>query len=104
MEEYNLQVRDSKDDHIRQWAVVRQLRLQRLLLRLRHQEPVLILRESIGEWIDGGDESDTAQDYQNQVRRCEGCLARGIAQHPVGLQNHGKDPKWRDTFQTHLRH
>ena len=44
MEEYNLQVWDSKDDHNKQWAAVRQLRLQRLLLRPRHQKPVLILR------------------------------------------------------------
>ena len=34
---------ESKDDHNGQWAAVRQLRLQRLLLRPRHQEPVLIL-------------------------------------------------------------
>ena len=102
MEEYNLQVRDSKDDHIRQWAVVRQLRLQRLLLRPRHQESVLIPRASTSERTDRDDESDTAQDYQNQARRHEGCLAKGIAQRPVGLQNHGKDPNWRDTLQTHL--
>ena len=37
-----MQVWDSKDDHNGQWAAVRQLRLQRLLLRPRHQEPVLI--------------------------------------------------------------
>ena len=102
MEEYNLQVRDSKDDHIRQWAVVRQLRLQRLLLRPRHQESVLIPRASTSERTDRDDESDTAQDYQNQARRHERCLAKGIAQRPVGLQNHGQDPNWRDTLQTHL--
>ena len=103
MEEYNLQVQDFKDDHIGQWAAIRQPRLQRLLLRLGHKKPVLIPKASIGEQTDRGDESDTTQNYQNQAKRREGCLAKGITQHPVGLQNHGKDPNWRDTLQTHLQ-
>ena len=104
VEEYNLQVWDLEDYHIGQWAAVRQPRFQRLLLKPKHQEPILIPKESIGEWIDGGDELDTAQDYQSQARRRKGCLARRIAQRPMGLQNHGKKPNWRNPLQTHLWH
>ena len=96
MEEYNLQVQDFKDDHIGQWAAIRQPRLQRLLLRLGHKKPVLIPKASIGEQTDRGDESDTAQDHQSYTGQREGCLARKIAQCLVGLQDHGKNPKGRN--------
>ena len=55
MEEYNLQVQDFKDDHIGQWAAIRQPRLQGLLFKPRHQEPILIPRAPLGEWTSEGD-------------------------------------------------
>ena len=53
MEEHNLQIWDSTDDHIRQWAAVRQLRLQGFLFKFRDQELVLIPKTPISERIDG---------------------------------------------------
>ena len=46
MEEYNTQIRDPNDDNIKQWAAVRQPRLQGLLFKPRHQEPILIPKAS----------------------------------------------------------
>nr|XP_023901139.1 uncharacterized protein LOC112012992 [Quercus suber] len=55
LEEYNLQIRDSTDDYIRQRMTVRLPRFQRLLLRPRHQEPIFITRPPTSEWTDGSD-------------------------------------------------
>ena len=65
MEEYNLQIRDSMDDHIEQWVTVRQLKLQGFLFKSRDQKPILIPRTPTSERIDGGDEPDTDQDHQS---------------------------------------
>ena len=46
MEEYNTQIRDPNDDNIKQWAAVRQPKLQGLLFKPRHQEPILIPKAS----------------------------------------------------------
>ena len=36
MEEYHLQVRDTKSARLRQWKIIRQQRIQRFLLRARY--------------------------------------------------------------------
>ena len=55
MEEHNLQIRDSIDECIKQWATVRLLRFQGFLLKSRDQELVLIPRTPTNEWTDEGD-------------------------------------------------
>ena len=47
---------------------------------------------TLNKWTDESDESDTTQDYQNQAGWREGCLAKRVAQHPLGLQDHNKGP------------
>jgi len=42
VEEYSLPIRDVMDDHIKQRAVVWQLRFQGLLLKVRNQEPIFV--------------------------------------------------------------
>ena len=56
MEEHSLQIRDTTDDHIRQWTIIRQPRLQRFLLRIGNQEPILVSKTFAGQWTKGSDE------------------------------------------------
>ena len=40
---------------------------KRLLLKIGDQEPIFVSRSPPGQWTDGSDEPDIAQDYQNSV-------------------------------------
>ena len=82
--------------------IVRQPRLQRLLLGIRDQEPILISRTSTSQQTDKSDEPDTAEDYQSLIGGSKRHMARRIALCLVGIQNYGKNPNRRNSFQGHL--
>ena len=104
MEQYCLQVQDTKDDHLRQWSSVRQPRVQIILLEPRYQKYILITRTSSGQWTDGSNQPNLAQDYQVPVDGGKGSIARGITMCPMGLQDDGTNTNRRNTLQPNVRH
>ena len=65
-----MQVRDTNNNNIKQRMLVRQPRLQKLLLETKDQEPVFISRTSTSEQIDRSDESNIIEDPQSSIGKC----------------------------------
>ena len=99
-----VQVWDSKDDHFKQWSSVRQSRIQVVLLKFWHQEQILVPRTSSGQWIDGSNKPNLAQDHRGSVSRGKRSMARRVTKRPMGLQDNNTDPNKRNTFQPNLWH
>ncbi|XP_030942035.1 uncharacterized protein LOC115967090 [Quercus lobata] len=87
------QIRDSLDDHIRQWKAVRQSRFQGILLKPWHQESVLIPKASSGKREDGSDEPDAAQDYQDQTGKMRKVPSQKNYQMSCGLTEPPPEPQ-----------
>ena len=96
MEKHSLHVQNTKDNNIRQRTPVWQLRLQKLLLGTRNQEPVLFSRTSTSQRIDGSDESNAVEGHQSSTG--------GGKRRMVGGTTKCKDSDRRDAVQTHLRY
>ena len=103
MEKYCLQVRDTQDDHLKQWPPVRQSRIQVVLLKPEHQEQVFVPRTSSGQWIDRSNEMNLAKNHQGSVSEGKRSMARGVTKHFVGLQDYSMNTHRRDALQPNLR-
>ena len=75
MEKYSLQIWDTMDDNIKPRTIVRQPRLQELLLGTGDQETVFIFGTSVSQWIDKSDELNAAKDHQSSAGEGKGHMA-----------------------------
>ena len=101
MEKYHLPFWNPYGFRLWKWKVIRQWHIQRFLLTIRDQEPLLLSHSS--QRTSWGDKPILAQGDQDSARGGKGYMVGRTTRCPVGISDDGSHTYRGDTFSPHIR-